>query len=181
MDVLTPLGGLGYGLVASATNLTLTASTANLSLANFTVRANSWAVQDTYLLWARLVASRGATATAANLVVEMLVNGAVVRTHTLAIITTSGTNRSTDIRGLITCRSIGAGGSVQTELRAYHDITGTANAMTRALDPAPTTAHPATSALDTTAARTLELRARMSAAVASLTIYATHAGVGRTK
>ena len=181
MDILAPWGGLGYGLVAQATNISATNTTTNQSLASFTVRANGWAVQDTYALWARVHASRGSTATAANLVIEMLVNGVVVRTSTLAISTTSGTNCMADVLGLITCRSIGAAGTLQTSLLAYHDITGTAGAVSRAMDPTPGTAHPATSAIDTTGARALELRARMSAAVASLTIYSTHAGMFRRK
>jgi hypothetical protein len=180
MDVLAPLGGFGYGLVAQSANITATNTTTNQTLATFQVRANGWAVQDTYHFWARLHASRGATAAASNLVIEMVVNAAVVRTLTLAIPTTA-TNRMADVIGLLTCRSVGAGGTIQTQLMAYHDITGTAGAVLRALDPVPGTAHPVTSVLDTTAARTLELRCRMSAPVLALTLYSTHAGIRRLK
>lgn len=180
-EILRAWSGLGYGLVGQSAALTLTNSTANLSLGTFTVPANGWAVGDIYQFEALVHASRGATATAANLVIELLINAVVIRTTTLAISTTASTNRAAHVLGSINCLSLGATGSAQVVQLVYHDITGTANAVSRDLQPAPGTASPTATTVDTTVARSIELRARMSAAVAALTIYATQASLTRSK
>lgn len=181
MQVLSPWSGVGYGLVASAANISATAVTTNQTLATCNVGSGAYAVQDTYQFDGYLYVSRGATTTAANLVVEFLINTTVMQTATLAITTTTSQNRFAHVQALGTVRSLGISGSLQTALKVDHDVTGTAGAVARAIFPAPGTGHPSASLLNTTIVNALQVRARMSAAVAGLTIYCTHAFWTRPK
>jgi hypothetical protein len=104
------------------------------------------------------------------LVVELLINGAVVRTNTLTITTTATQNRGGRARGRITIRTTGAGGAAMVSLQSDHDLTGTAGTLVTAIDPARSATSPGTTAINTTLDRTTELRVRLSAATA--TVYA---------
>jgi hypothetical protein len=165
------------GCVTQSSALTQTNSTTNLTPGSYSIPANMPQVGSEYALEGYFHVSRGATATAANLVIELLINGTVIRTITLAIVTTASTFGHALVRGRITVRTTGAGGTCMVTLSAEHTVTimtTTPETISprRAMTPAPGTAAPATTAIDTTVARTIELRARMDAAVAALTVYA---------
>lgn len=162
-------------LASMVANVSATNTTANQTLVTYTVAANGWAAGEQYDFDALIYHSRGATALSSNIVVELLVAGAVVRTLTLVLSTTTSNSRAGHFTGHVRCITTGAGGTLQSGLFSMADYTGTANAPTRLLDPQPTTSAPASTALDTTASTALELRMRMSAAVTDLTLYCTRA------
>jgi hypothetical protein len=167
--------------VTQTTAQTATASTTNLTAGAFTIPANTLEVGSQYEWEAVFYAGRGATATATNLIVELLVNGAVVRTNTIAITTTATQNRGGVARGRITVRTVGAGGTMMCSLQSDHDLGGTAGAVTTAIDPARSATSPGTTAIDTTQARTTELRMRLSAATATVYVHMLHCTLRRVR
>lgn len=181
VDYLGPNPPFGRGLSTQTGAISVTNSTANQTLASATVAANDWAVGAEYQFEGLVHVSRGATATAANLVIELLVGGSVVRTLTIVIPTGSGSNRMAHVFGWVTCLTTGSSGTCQITLRALQDLTGSAGNSNHVTDPAPTTAPPAATTVNTTISRAIEVRARMSAAVASLTMYCTHPSLARVR
>ena len=165
------------GVLTQTTSLSQTNSTTNLTPGTYTIPADMSQSGSEYDFSAYLHASRGTDATAANLVIELLVAGSVIRTLTIAIAVTISSFGHAIVRGKLSVRTTGAGGTAMVTLFAHQTVSAmTATPLTipeqTAQDPAPATTAPATTTIDTTVTRTLELRARMDAAVADLTIYA---------
>jgi hypothetical protein len=126
-------------------------------------------------------AGRGATTTATNVIVELLIAGAVVRTNTFALTTTATQNRGGRARGRITIRTAGAGGTAMVSLQSDHDLTGTAGTLVTAIDPARSATSPGTTAINTTLDRTTELRIRLSAATATVYTHLIHCTLRRVR
>lgn len=161
-------------VLTQTTAQTATASTTNLTAGSYTIAAGTLEVGSEYRWEAIFYAGRGATTTATNLVIEMLINGAVVRTNTLAITITASQNRGGRVVGRITTRTTGAAGTAMASLESYHDLGGTAGALTATIDPARSASSPGTTAIDTTQARSTELRMRLSAATATCYVHMLH-------
>lgn len=151
-----------------------TNSTANVTAGTLSVAANSVAVGSQFEVDALLRTLRGTTATAADLVIELLFGGVVIRTLTLATTTGNGNAGGVRVRGVITVRSTGSSGSAVITLSGLESVTQGGSVPN---DTAPHfVSNPAfnqnttATTIDTTVANTIELRARMSAAVANLTV-----------
>ncbi len=170
----TGAAGSAGGLLTQTTAQTATAATTNLTAGAVTILAADLVAGAEYEWEAVFYAGRGATVTATSVIVELLVNAAVVRTNTLAITTSATQNRGGRARGRITIRSVGAGGTAMMSLQTSHDLGGTVGALTDAIDPARSATSPATTAIDTTANRTTELRLRLSAATATCYLHLLH-------
>lgn len=163
------------GVRTLTAGVSVTNSTAVQTLCSYPVPAGFLRVGSEYQFEAMVNVSRGATATVANLVVSIQVAGVAVRTLTIAIPTGSGSNRLVWVKGWLTVRTVGASGTAMVSLMGLQDLTGSAATMNRVMDPAAATSAPAATTIDTTQSRTLVLDAAMSAAVAGLTMYVTHA------
>ncbi len=183
MDVLSRLAGLPGpdALVTQTTAQTATASTTNLTAGSFSIPLNTLQVGSEYEWEAVFYAGRGATTTATNVIIELLVAGAAVRTNTIAITVTASQNRGGSVKARLTVRSVGAGGSMMASLESVHDLGGTAGAQVSTIDPARSATSPATTAIDTTQARSTELRMRLSAATATVYLHMLHCTLRRVK
>jgi hypothetical protein len=148
----------------SATNTTGSTTGAQGSL-----QANSAAVGTIYKCEGYIVVSRGATATACNLTVEIVLGGTSYAAAAIVIPTTISTVHIVHVVGYLLCRSIGAAGTFLANIWQQGDM-GTAGSVN--------TAASATTK-DTTASQTISLTASMSAAVAALSTTWTHAVITR--
>jgi hypothetical protein len=172
--------------LTQTTAQTVTNATTNLTAGALTVPKDSQYVGAEYLFSGLLHTSRGATATASNVVIELLVGGAVVRTLTIATTTTSGHLGSARIEGRLTCRSLGAGGTAMVTLRVDDSIsnasaTPNGNPLLVRHDPIPATTAAAATTVDTTVDQTLEVRARFDTGVANLSMHAYHLTIRRER
>jgi hypothetical protein len=183
VQVLSSLAGLlgTDALVTQTSAQTATAATTNLTAGAFTLPLNTLAVGSQYDWEAVFCAGRGATTTATNLIIELLVNGAAVRTNTIAITATAAQNRGGRAWGRIDVRTIGAAGTMMCSLESLHDLGGTAGAQVSTIDPARSATPPGTTAIDTTQNRTTELRMRLSAATATCYVHLLHCTLQRTR
>lgn len=185
---------IGAGLPLPPQNLsqsqtsaqTVTNATTNLTSGARTVAGNALYDGAEFLFSALLHTSRGATATAANVIVELLVGGAVTRTLTIPTTVTSGHLGSARVEGRLTVRTTGVGGTAMVTLRvddsiSNADATPNGNAVLAWHDPIPAVAAAAASAFDTTIDQSLELRARFDTAVASLSMHMYHDTIQRVR
>lgn len=173
-------------VLTQTTAQTVTNAITNLSAGSLSIPADAAIAGSEWQFEAMVHTSRGATATAANLVIELLVGGSAIRTLTLATTTTSGHLGYAMIRGRFSVRTAGGSGTAMVTLAATETVTtATATPATVdariAHDPAPATSAAAATAYDTTAATTLELRARFSAAVANLSAHMYDCTIRRVK
>jgi hypothetical protein len=165
---------------------TVTNAVTPLTAGTRTAFANSLYDGAEFAFHALLATSRGATATAANVVVELLVGGAVIRTLTIPTTTVSGHLGSAKVEGRFTVRSTGAGGTAMVSLRVNEaisnaDATPNGNAELVWHDPIPAVAAAAATAVDTTVDQTVEVRARLDAAVANLSMHMYHCTIDRVR
>jgi hypothetical protein len=172
--------------LTQTTAQTVTNATTNLTPGSLNAPGNSLYAGAEYLLSALLHTSRGATATAANVIVEILVGGAVVRTLTIPTTTTSGHLGSAKVEARFTCRTTGASGTCMVSLRVDDSIsnasaTPNGNPLLVRHDPIPATTAAAATTVDTTTDTTLEVRARFDTAVASLAMHMYHATIRRER
>jgi hypothetical protein len=172
--------------LTQTTAQTVTNATTNLTAGALTVPKDSQYAGAEYLFSGLIHTSRGATATAANVIVELLVGGAVIRTLTIATTTTSGHLGSARIEGRLTCRTTGAGGTAMVSLRVDDSIsnasaTPNGNPLLVRHDPIPATTAAAATTVDTTVDQTLEVRARFDTAVANLSMHAYHLTIRRER
>lgn len=171
----------GGALVTQTTAQTQTATTTNLTAGSFSIPVGL-EVGSEYLWEAMYYAGRGVTLGATNLIIELLVNGAAVRTVTLAIINTASQNRGGKCWGRITIRSLGAGGTMMCSLESHDDVVAAAGGVVAlTTDPARSATSPATTAIDTTVARTTELRMRLSAATATVYVHMLHCTLNKVR
>jgi hypothetical protein len=162
--------------LTQTTAQTVTNATTNLTAGTLSVPKETSYAGAEWLFNALIHTSRGATATAANVIVELLVGGAVIRTLTIPTTTTSGHLGSAKLEGRLTCRTTGAGGTAMVTLRVSEaisnaDATPNGNPELVWHDPIPATTAAAATTVDTTVDQTFELRARLDAAVANLSMH----------
>lgn len=172
--------------LTQTTAQTVTNATTNLTAGALTAPKDSIYAGAEWLFSALLHTSRGATATAANVIVELLVGGAVIRTLTIPTTTTSGHLGSAKVEGRLTCRTTGAGGTSMVTLKVDEaisnaDATPNGNALLVWHDPLPATTAAAATTVDTTVDETLELRARLDTAVANLSLHMYHCTIRRER
>jgi hypothetical protein len=157
------LWDVGYGgLQAITANVVTTNSTANLSGGSFTIPANTLRVGSLYrvTLWFLYDHSAAATPT---LTTELLVGGAVVESAVMVPVSVAF-NWNGKVEAIFCCRTIGAAGTQKSDLIF---TSSSASDYQNALSGSRNTA---TTAIDTTAAQTLQLRIRMTTAVAANTL-----------
>lgn len=171
--------GISGAVLTQTTAQLQTATVTNVTPGAYTIPANSLEAGSEYLCEFVLFAGRGATLTATNLIVELLANGAVVRTLTLAINIGASFIGGAKVEGRMTARTIGAGGTMMYTLCATQTIVAAAAALS--FDPPPTGAAVGTTALDTTANRTLEMRARLSLATATCFVQLLHGTISKVR
>jgi hypothetical protein len=160
-------------MLTQVTQQTATATTTNLSPGPATLPA--LAVGSEYAWDATFYAGRGATTTACSLIVELLLGGVVVRSHTLAILATANSHRGGRIHGRITCRTTGAAGSASVTLEVLHDLGGAAGAApVLAINPVRGSTPPPALTVNTTVPQTTEVRIRLSAGIATCYAHMTH-------
>lgn len=170
------------GVLTQTTSQTQTASVTNLTNGTYSIPANFPEAGSVYEVEGLFYAGRGATVTATNLIIELLINAVVIRTLTIAINVTASAVRSGSFKGRISIRTIGAGGTAMVTLESDTDLAnGTAGTSQLFVDPAPAAAAPATTAIDTTVARTVELRMRLSAATATVFVHMLHCNTRKVK
>ncbi len=155
------------GCVTQTTAQLQTASVTNVTPGAYTMAANTLEVGSEYVGLMQLFCGRGATVTPTNLIIEWLLAGVVIRTVTLAIQVGASTNGAVDIETCFTVRTIGAGGTAMLTMRVIQTVTA-ASPPSLTFNPVPTGVAVATTAIDTTASKTLEIRARLSAATATV-------------
>lgn len=160
------VGAQGTPITANAA---ATNATTNLSCCTFTIPAGALVVGSTFRLTGRWVFAHTAAATP-TLTAELLVNGAVVATGILSPQSTATTYSGESI-AVFTIRTTGAGGTAQAHVR--NDSSASLATVT---DGSTSTA---TFAIDTTVSRSIELRIRMTTAVASNTLTVTNGYVER--
>jgi hypothetical protein len=158
------------GLTAITTSSALiTALATNIDCVSFTIPANTLKVGSVYKLNAYAAFSHQAAA-APTITTALVVNALEVLTVAAtppSVLTTLGVNAE----AIFTCRSIGASGTINSFVAAWMGgSTGAGQGGANSQDNATTT-------IDTTVARTIILRIRMSTAVASNTLRCNQAFV----
>lgn len=154
---------LGYAAVQSITaDAAATNATTNLSGGSFTVPAGSCRVGTVYRNTLAFLYTHTA-ATTPTLTAELLIAGAVAQTAVFTPLAFAATFYG-EVVALTTVRSLGAGGTCVT---AVQFKCGFGNTMPDTLAAGATVA---TTAINTTATQTIELRIRMTTAVASNTL-----------
>jgi hypothetical protein len=163
------------GVLTQSTSQTQTASVTNLTNGTYSIAANTAEVGSMWEIEAQFYAGRGATVTATNLIIELLVNAVVIRTCTIAINVTASAVRSGSVVGRISFRTIGGAGTAMITLSADSDLpSAAAGTSVITADPVPAAAAPAATVVDTTVTRTVELRMRLSAATATVFVHMLH-------
>lgn len=154
---------------------TRTNSAAALDAASFVAPASTWrAATTTYKFSGMLYMTRGATATASNLVIEILAAGvAVASTGNIATPTGNGNFLSAWVEGYITCITIGSGGTAIATIRALVNNNGTVQEFR--------STSIVTFTLNTTLSRSLILTANFSGAVADLSMTWQGANINKVR
>lgn len=160
------VGAQGTPIVANAA---ATNAVTDLSCCTFTYVGGSGVVGTTFTFqgWYSFLHTAAATPT---LTAEIVVNGAVVATAILTPVSAAATF-SGRIDGILTIRTTGAGGTAMAQVHfdanhsAVNSVDGSVNT--------------ATFAIDTTVNRTLQLRVRMTTAVAANTVTVTNGLIDR--
>lgn len=174
---------VGQGLTET-TAQTVTNGTTSLTAGTLTAPANSLYVGAEYQLDAWLYAGRGVTLAARDVIVELLVAGVLIRTNTIAINAIATNDGIGFARGRITCRTTGASGTALISLETGSDFAALAAAKgpwTWTRDPAPSATSPTTTTVDTTVDNTIQLRARLSGATATVYLHVTHSTITKVR
>jgi hypothetical protein len=155
---------VGYACVSvNTTTPTATNAATNLSCGgSFTVPADTWRAGTLYRFTGYGVFVHTAAATP-TITIELLINGAVVTGTVLTPIATAATY-TLDIVGYIRCQTVGAGGTVVVAVSTNNTLTAVIAEQVGG------TTGTGTTAIDTTVDRTIEMRCRMTTAVASNTL-----------
>lgn len=160
------------GLVAS--NVTMPAATnatTNLTCGGaFSVPANTLVAGDVYRVTGMYHYVHTAAATP-TITIEFLINAVVIAAVTLVLTPiATASNYTGTVVAYLRAQTTGAGGTCVVALDQKNSFVAFARAS---IENAPTAA-PATTAIDTTVARTIELRMRMTTAVAANTLTVVH-------
>lgn len=151
------------GLASLTANASTTNSAANNTIATFTAPADTLLVGDVYRVAGNFTfVDPGATTP--TLTFELLIGGAVVNTVVVTPVLTAATFHGR-VLAEFTVRSVGAGGTVMTAMHVAGSGLSLAGAFSGGSQ-----VDTATDAVDTTVSRVLELRARMTTAVAGATL-----------
>ncbi len=159
-SVLSPIKGAALSAIVA--NTTVTNATTNISGGTYTIPANDVEIGSVFRYTGYLMCVGAASAP--SLVIELLINGSVVSTDTIAMVQ-SVLTRQCRVEALITIRTTGSSGTCKAEVMGISSVAASFGNITGNPD-----GSTATDAIDTTVSRSLEVRARMSAAVASTTI-----------
>lgn len=156
------------GIIAIVANASASAATTNLSCGTFTLPAGDMRVQGVYLFLAFFTFLHTAAATP-TLTLELLVNGVVVDT---AVVTpqSQATTYAGRAYGMVTVRTTGSTGTIQANCWIESSL-----AAAGALSDGSTST--ATDTVDTTVARSVEMRIRMTTGVASNTLTVTQGAI----
>jgi hypothetical protein len=178
-----PAGPASFaGVVSQTAALSATAATTNLSPGARTLTPADMPAGAVYRVNAILHAGRGANTTATSVIAELLLGGVVVRTLTVPITTGANAVRQALIEGSLTIRTAGADGAAMVNLMYSGDMNVTSQGTLAVLSsPAPSAAAPATTTINTTIDRTLELRCRLSAATATVFLHVMQCTIERVK
>jgi hypothetical protein len=170
---------LAANAVASMSAIQTTiASTTTIVAASFTAPAGSWRVGTLYKVEGYLVALRGATATASNVIIELLLGGTVFASVTIPITPSGG--GSALVTGYVLCLSTGAGGTFIANIKAPNDLadlTTVTAATIWALNVGSSNTAAFGTTKSTAATQVVQLQARMSVAVSALSITWTSASI----
>ncbi len=153
------------GLVAIVTNGAATNAATNLTFGTFTVPANMMRVQSVLRFTGYFAFLHTAAATP-TLTIEVLINGSVIETLVITPLSTAATY-SGKVEALITVRTVGGSGTV------FCNIWCVTTAGSNSTGQIGGTTGTATDVVDTTAARSIEMRIRMTTAVPSNTLTVT--------
>jgi hypothetical protein len=146
----------------------------------YTIPANTLEDGSHYCVDVLAFAGRGATVTATNVIVELLINAVVIRTLTIAINVAANSNGVIRIEGRVTVRTTGAGGTALVTLHALSQNV-TATTVVINVDPAASGTAVSATTVDTTASRTIEVRARLSAATATCYVQMLHSNTTKVR
>lgn len=168
-----------FGVAVQTAIQSVTNATTAITAATFSVPGNTLRAGTTYYICAMGNYTRGATATAHNIVFNLNFGGSVYQTRTFAANVAAGTY-AWRLTGFFSCLSIGAAGTFIGQMQIINNLVAITSG-------APTTAQltewmgfttstaAAGTTKDTTAAQTLSLTLNMSAAVASCVLRSTNA------
>ena len=154
---------VGYAATAAMSAITTrTNSTTALTGASGTAFANTWNAGTAYRFSGMLNGTRGATATAANVVFRVVVSGTSEASAVLTTTVANGANFTCWVEGYVTCITTGSSGTAIAVIRfaALNNATVNVAGSTGI----------ATFTLNTTVNNTLALTAEFSAAVADLSM-----------
>lgn len=146
----------------TTSNSAATAATTNLTCTSYTVPANSMSVGTLYRLTGWFVFDHTAAATP-TITAELLLAGSAIESVVLTPTSSAGLY-SGKVEAVIACRTAGGAGTVKG------DIMFVSSAGTTAENCLNSNRGTSTDAVDTTAANAIELRIRMTTAVASNTL-----------
>lgn len=175
-----PTTGVPIALALTQTTAqSQTATSTNVSPGVLTIPAAAWQVGSDFEFSCLLHWSRGATATASNLVIELNITGfaTLTRSITLATVVTLSAFGSAIVKGKITCRTVGGAGTAMITLTAIETITNastTPNTVSPRIvqDPTPSATANAPTTINTTVSGTVELRARhATTGIANLALH----------
>lgn len=166
----TPVWADSGGVYSMTANASASAAVTTIGTGNYVIPANVPVIGSVYRFTGYLRAVRGGTATALNILIRCVFNGATVPCSVNVPFITTAITKRIRVEVLITFRTIGGAGTVQCEMWAAPGgaATTTANAT---MDEGTTT----TDALATNVNMTLTVDAAMSAGVAATSITWTQA------
>jgi hypothetical protein len=151
----------------SANTVTNTVASIDLCGTTLTAPANTLVVGSRFRVTGTFRFTRGATATALNLLSDLSVGAALLTTPAIAANVTNGFSGSVEVDADLTIASTGAGGTARANIVAITDcdnVATTGRVVTN---------FNAALAVDTTISNNMRLFGRMTAAVAATTILAT--------
>lgn len=161
------------GLVASNTTMpAATNATTNLTCGgSFSIPANTLEAGAVYRVTGEWHYVHTAAATP-TITIEFLINAVVIAAVTRVITPiATAANYTGTLIATLRCQTTGAGGTCVVNLDSKDSVQTFARGS---IENTPNTAAPATTAIDTTVARTIELRIRMTTAVAANTLTVVH-------
>ncbi len=152
-----------HGMAGMSAITTRTNSTTALEAATSSVPSATWRGGTCYRFSGMLLCTRGATATASFIVIDLMVAGvARASAVNIAVDVANGAVVSAWVEGYLTCLTTGSSGTAIATIRASVQNNGTVQLFH--------SASISTFTLNTTVANDLELRATFSAAVANLSM-----------
>lgn len=148
------------GASAIIANATATNAATNLTCCSMTIPAGKLRVGSVYRFLGYFVAVKVGGTALPTYTCELLINAVVVASFVITPVATAATYTGTII-GWMTVRSIGAGGTAMCHIQTQNDVGATIASQLGGNNGTTTVA------IDTTVARTVEMRMRMTTAVAS--------------